>query len=535
MSDIHHFLTRTMENRGEVIEISWFPPDGLMEYRLKVQSSPKGGDAEWSMFAGAGKAASLLWTYVSCDVLLVYNLVLQSSGAAREQSTSSEGRNGGNMPRTENTFYRLEPYAQTTSSQTSSQEHNLASQRITGGLPAINESEGAAPRTPSRPTRSRGALNGDLAHVQMPTLLQSVLMAKMNGCLEVKRDDDEAEIFFVNGVPTHAVCASGSSGEETLFELLGWKEGDFHFEPDKAAEEATIKQPLDSLLLQGMQLIDNEAYLANAGLRPGSIINPKHRGLSTQDFESIVANGAPLNMSVQKSFYQAIDGLKTAEQIARNLNLPRSRWVPIMCNMLRCDLITLNAGMDGKKLISRLEPKVIDKRAIHNVMMSLRRADTGMFTYPAFLYFLEQEYFRAYRSASPLSVVIFQMRMKSQDPSDPVREPLSFEALSEAVRRMSRVKRNQDLLSHYETFDYAFLLPNTKSVGVEAFIRRITKAVTEEPLVAGTPRDMVEMTFGSACIPEDTLELSLLLSAAEVAKNAAQHTESQLVFYHQLI
>jgi GGDEF domain-containing protein len=529
MSDIHHFLTRTMENRGEVIEISWFPPEGLMEYRLKVQSSPKGGDAEWSMYAGAGKSASLLWTYVSCDVLLVYNLVLQSSGGAKEQTTS-ERRNGGNMPRTENTFYRLEPYA---AQATQSQEQNLASQRTTGGMQAVSDSD-ALPKAP-RPARSRGALNGDLAHVQMPTLLQSVLMAKMNGCLEVKRDDDEAEIFFVNGVPTHATCASGSAGEETLFELLGWKEGDFHFEPEKAAEEVTIKQPLDSLLLQGMQLIDNEAYLANAGLRPGSIITPKHRGLSTEDFESIVANGAPLNMALQKTFYQSIDGLKTAEQIARNLTLPRSRWVPIMCNMLRCDLITLNAGMDGKKLISRLEPKVIDKRAIHNVMMSLRRADTGMFTYPAFLYFLEQEYFRAYRSASPLSVVIFQMRMKSQDPADPVREPLSFEALSEAVRRMSRVKRNQDLLSHYETFDYAFLLPNTKSVGVEAFIRRITKAVTEEPLVAGSTRDMVEMTFGSACIPEDTLELSLLLSAAEVAKNGAQHTESQLVFYHQLI
>jgi GGDEF domain-containing protein len=116
-----------------------------------------------------------------------------------------------------------------------------------------------------------------------------------------------------------------------------------------------------------------------------------------------------------------------------------------------------------------------------------------------------------------------------------VREPLTFEALSEAVRRMSRVKRNVDLLSHYETFDYAFLLPNTKSVGVEAFIRRITKAVSDEPLMPGALRDCVEMTFGSACIPEDTLELSLLLSAAEVAKNAAQHSEAQLVFYHELV
>ena len=68
MSDIHHFLTLTMENRGEVIEISWYPPDGMVEYRLKVQSSPRGGDAEWSMFAGSGKNSSMLWAYVSCDV-----------------------------------------------------------------------------------------------------------------------------------------------------------------------------------------------------------------------------------------------------------------------------------------------------------------------------------------------------------------------------------------------------------------------------------------------------------------------------------
>ena len=45
-------------------------------------------------------------------------------------------------------------------------------------------------------------------------------------------------------------------------------------------------------------------------------------------------------------------------------------------------------------------------------MMSLRRPDSGFFTYPAFLYFLEQEYFRAYRTGSPMSVAIFQMSVE---------------------------------------------------------------------------------------------------------------------------
>ncbi len=515
MADIHHFLSRTLDNRGEVIEISWFPPDGLMEYRLKVQSSPRGGDAEWTMYAGSGRSAAMLWSYVSCDVLLVYNLVLSAIGQSTAGAVLVDPAGNGNK-QADDSVYRLDTYT--------SGEHEVLSDTT-----AKTRNDAA----PTKPRRSK-ALNGDLAHIQMPTLLQSVLMAKMTGCLELKKDEDiEAEIYFVNGVPTHAQ-GLGQVGEETLYELLGWKYGDFHFEPEKKTDAATITRNLDSLLLQGMTLIDNEAYLVNAGIKPESVMRKRHENLSDSDFDQLVANGAPLAMAGQKRYYAAIDGVLSVEEIAKKLHLSRSRWVPIMCNMVRCDLVDLVEG-PSKHLITNLEPKVIDKRAIHNVMMSLRRPDTGMFTYPAFLYFLEQEYFRAYRSASPLSVVVFQMRMKSANADDPVREPLSLEALNEAVRRMSRVKRHVDLLAHYESFDYAFLLPNTKGAGVQAFIGRITRAVTAEALAPGLPRDCVEMTFGSACIPEDTLELSLLLSAAEVAKNAAQHNKSQLVLYHELL
>jgi GGDEF domain-containing protein len=204
-----------------------------------------------------------------------------------------------------------------------------------------------------------------------------------------------------------------------------------------------------------------------------------------------------------------------------------------MCNLLRCDVITIEQP-SNKRSAPPLEPKAIDKRAIQNVMMSLRSPETGMFTYPAFLYFIEQEYFRAYRSASPISVIVFQMRIYSAN-MDPVREPLPLIALSEATRRISRVKRHVDLLAHYETYDYALLLPNTKTGGAQTFANRVVKALTSESLVPGlVDTTNLSLAFGIASIPEDFHDLSLLLTAAEVAKNAAAHAESPIVLYRDI-
>ncbi|HEY9713290.1 MAG TPA: DUF4388 domain-containing protein, partial [Chroococcales cyanobacterium] len=409
-----------------------------------------------------------------------------------------------------------------------------------GDLPAAGSSarEAQSVSGSSSPLRDTGsqqkvssALTGDLEHVQMPTLLQSVLMAKMTGKIVMESGKRTAQVWFIDGFPVHAETAD-AVGEESIFDLLAWKEGNFHFEPGSKTDARTIKQNLDTLLLQGMQLIDNATYLRNAGLRPEATMLRKYKNISEKEFEAMVASGAPLPLDAQKKFYRSIDENRTVQQFLEKLRLPRSQWIPLMCNMLRCDLVSLSSPSSHTKT-HKLEPKSIDKRAIQNVMMSLRRPETGMFTYPAFLYFLEQEYFRGYRSASPISIVVFQIRVRSGN-LDPVREPLPLAALGEAVRRISRVKRHVDLMAHYETFDYALLLPNTKTAGAAVFTNRVMKALNSAPLAPGIDSSNLSLAFGIACIPEDTLDLSLLLSAAEVAKNAAQHSNNPVVLYRDI-
>ena len=503
MGDIHHLLSRAMDERGRSFEICWRPAGAKSEFVLVVDASPRGGDASWRMFGGQ-KQDKPIWTYISCDVLLVYNLVVSSASDANLYDPPRESHSRITLVRNE-----------LSQSQRSSTMGGDGPSNVGG--------------------RSTKALAGELAHVQVPTLLQSILMAKMTGALEIEGDDSRyAEVFFVDGTPVHAFTAE-TTGEESIFDLLTWEEGSFHFEPKRTSPERSIKQSLDALLVQGMQLSDNAAYLKNLGFSPDAHIMRTHKTLGERDFETMIARGVPLNLANQKQFYKVIDEQLPVKQFLEKLRMPRSQWILIMCNLLRTELISI-VPPDSSLLIPKpdLEPKRIDRAMIQSVMMSLRDPDTGMFTYPAFLYFLEQEYFRAYRSANPISVVVFQMLVQSTR-IDGTHEPLAHEALSAAVRKISRVKRHVDLLAHYESGDFALLLPNTKSSGAQIFVQRIVKALQTEPLVANkVDASNLRLAFGVASIPEDFLELSHVLSAAEVAKREAMYGDSSVILYRDI-
>jgi hypothetical protein len=492
MSDIHYLLSQAMTDRGHSFEICWQAPN--TEYVLSVEASSRGGDANWKMFGSLSKEAQPLWMYVSCDVLLVHNLVKSTAGeggAAEGAAVSSHNIE---------TMVRRDVIA-------------------------------------SETKKKSKAFSGDLSLVQMPTLIQSILMAKMTGVLDVEDPDGRglSQVFFVDGAAVHCV-ASDSYGEEGVLELLSWKEGNFHFEPNKTNEVRTIKAPLDSLLLKGMTIIDNAQFVSNLGVTTDSHLVRSHGDLTDAELEERTKKGAPVNMQKQKQLYRLIEPDTTLGKILDKLKWPRSQWVPILANLMRTELVTVVSDTTSPKepQIVLMEPKRVDKELIQNVMMTLRSQETGLFTYAAFLYFLEQEYFRAYRSSNPMSVVIFQMGVKGPEPAAP-REPLPLSALCAAVRRISSAKRHVDLLAHYESYDYVALLPNTAGSGAKVFATRVLKVLTQEPLIPpSNPPFTFTATFGIASIPEDFTELSHLLAAAEIAKTEASNGTEPIVLFKDI-
>jgi CheY-like chemotaxis protein len=127
------------------------------------------------------------------------------------------------------------------------------------GAPAARP--GAGPGAAGSPGAS---FAGTLAILGIPEVVQTVHRAMKTGRLRVTRaDGSRADVFFTDGEVGHAESAA-ASGEEAFYELLAWREGDFLFEPGRAAEQTSIYRPAMGLLVEGLRRVDEGRAAARA-------------------------------------------------------------------------------------------------------------------------------------------------------------------------------------------------------------------------------------------------------------------------------
>lgn len=237
-----------------------------------------------------------------------------------------------------------------------------------------------------------------------------------------------------------------------------------------------------------------------------------------------------MSINVMNQFYRTLDGSQTVEEMVHTKQISRIQLIGLIYHLMTNDLVKIsNKTVEPKPFA--VQPRIIDGAAIQAVMMSLRRVETGMFIYPAFLYFLEQEYFRCYRSRSPLSVIVFEMRMIGGSSG---RQMLPSHAVLDAVLRISQLKRHVDLLAHYDAFDYALLLPNTKANGAQIFANRLVRALTSAPLGGEVDPSKLLLSMGCASIPEDFVDLSSLLGAADLSMAQAKEQKKHVIMYRDI-
>lgn len=514
LSEIHHYLSAAMEHRGKQVEISWTTPDRLVDFTLNIHCPWRGGDTEWKLFVG--KNMRLVWDYKSCDVLLVYNLIISSCGEVH-QSVQADGALSVSEAFRDSSK-RRDTYYMNSANQVEASEP--------GSVAKVGTQDNAWSRSTLPP-------NGDLSLVEISRLLQSVLLSRMTGRLDIDHGSLHAKIFFAEGEPQLA-DVGGILGDEGILELLTWREGKYKFEPRVRVTERNVGQPIETLVIQGVQLVDKVNFIKNVGLLPESVLIRKHQSLGNSDIDSLASRDTTVDAAIAKRLYSAIDDKTSIRALVDGQRIPRSVWVPIVAMLLGSDIVTFtNDYIAAQEEKPSIAPKVIDKSKIHSVMMSLRRPETGMFTYPAFLYFLEQEYFRGYRSGSPLSVMVMEMRVVN-GPPNLTREPLDVPAVAEVVRRISRLKRHIDLLAHYDQYDYAMLLPNTKTSGANIFAQRVARAIWSSPLAYGVDSANLSLAFGVACIPDDCLDLGVLLASAEAAKAQALRAATPIALYRDI-
>jgi hypothetical protein len=91
---------------------------------------------------------------------------------------------------------------------------------------------------------------GSLDQTPLLALLQSMQAQRATGTLQVRNGGEAFSLFFLFGHLFHAF-GNGSQGEDAVFAPLGWREGDFSFDPkSKLPTEETITAPTADILAE---------------------------------------------------------------------------------------------------------------------------------------------------------------------------------------------------------------------------------------------------------------------------------------------
>ncbi len=510
MTDLQKWCQECVRARDKNITVIWNSSDNSCSYSLSITSVPGGGDPQWRMSSQSGSMKKDLWFYVSNDINNIFSMCVNALGENLVDAIASDAKAVAQA----NTHTGMAAAPTASSTDTSSL---AAQQRGTGPLPAASPTE---------------LLTGNLAVLHITNLLQSISMGKMTGRLHIEPTTGPVDVFFEAGSPVHALSRQ-SSGEEAFLEVVALNNGSFIFEPNLKTDTRTITRTLDSLILKGIQILDCQAMLDGAGVTPSSVVHRTQQGLSEAAFEQRISGGAPIDMALQKRFYMSIDGQATVKQLVENLKLPRSEWVPLISNLVKVGLAGFTTAGPGVKKTVAVTPKRLDLVVVEQFAHQIKKPDTGALTFNGFQYFLQQEYLRYKRAEAPFSVILVDIRC--QKPGGPVtRGALSPATVSSVVQNITALKRELDLVTHYEGQTMALILPHTNAHEAAVLARRAVTSINEAKFMQGMERLIVSIVVGIASIPGDVETPGELLAAAEMARDKANNTPDGVQLFSDL-
>lgn len=174
------------------------------------------------------------------------------------------------------------------------------------------------------------AFQGSLKELPLPDIIQLVSVSGKTGKFTLSRDADRGFIFLKNGQMVHAQVGD-LVGEEAIYALAIWNQGDFQFNPSEEPDRQTITKSNTNLLMEAARRLDEwrvlskkipsvehiPELLARENRHEQITLNPQEWMLITKidGHRSIIEIGRALNMSsfdVAKILY----GMITSELVA---------------------------------------------------------------------------------------------------------------------------------------------------------------------------------------------------------------------------
>ena len=125
------------------------------------------------------------------------------------------------------------------------------------------------------------AFQGSLAELHLPDIIQLISVSGKTGVFHLKDGTLQGQIHLVDGKIVHAQLDE-AQGEEAVYALAIWNQGEFRFDPGPASDVRTISKSNTNLLMEAARRLDEWRVLskkiASVDLQPEFVVQENREG-----------------------------------------------------------------------------------------------------------------------------------------------------------------------------------------------------------------------------------------------------------------
>ncbi len=180
------------------------------------------------------------------------------------------------------------------------------------------------------------AFQGSLKELPLPDIIQLMSVSGKTGVFTLRDGVSSGEIYLRDGQIVHAHTGE-LVGEEAVYELAIWPQGDFVFQPGEAPDSVTIKRSNTNLLMEAARRIDEWQVLAK---RIGS----------TRLIPVFTERAAKTSVSLTPSEWRLIskvDERRSIEEIAFALGVSPFEGCKNLYGLITSGLLSLKENLIG--------------------------------------------------------------------------------------------------------------------------------------------------------------------------------------------
>ncbi len=554
---LQFILEQAQQYKGQEVEVTWTEALGARQFILIAKLEREKNDANWKLWEDNGRQSQLVWSYDTIDIELIDNMLsMLNTNSDATPPTPTRASSSPTSPYRNilsASYHRIAPVNSSLRESLigmrsltppkpvvlNNLEPIVAQTVSTGALTPVTLSENApsfaikkiitdglkqaAGNRQIMPviTMSDTTVTGTLEQTGMQNveLISLINTQKLTGKLEFNAQEVRAEVFFNNG-DLDSAFTSNCQGNEAMTELLMCPPSGFRFTTEEQSPIHNLSQDLKTFISNVSTIRDQLSHLEKAGLKPQTMITKIHENLSDSELKMFLMKNGDADIVSLITLYKELNRKFTLSQFLSERQMSKSLWVPILYSFYACGLIEMRPPLSTND--EQLEFLGDAQAAVQALKTTFIRKETGILTYPAFLYFLQYEFLRFQSYDWPLSLIIFEMSKQSPQPGGGL-DLIDHQETLAALQRIAAIKRPLDHLGHFEAINYALLLPGSGATIANQIAHQMIQVIRSQPLSNDLDDKSLKLSFGIASIPSPCSDIHSMITQGKKALMQAKN------------